>query len=466
MRLFSLLLASLFFVVSVSATPTRLSGVISNTQSQTVELSYYENMVTFKQVVLPIRLDVLGEFTANLDIDEPLVCKFHFGSESYTLYLKPGDDLYLTVDALYNKSDIQFIGQGADHNNFLIKYKNQFGRNVTSSIRQQISQLSSKEFKALIDGFYNDKLNFYSRNRETYYFESDFEAFIKADIIYWRAYQLLQYRWEHSSNGSDQPLRLSDSYYSFLYEINLNNERALNNVYYTYFLDDFLNYQKEKRNRAGDRLNYKYNNASAYFNGKTLAYIKACDLNKRLKYEPSSETLADAKSFIANTTYNEYARILSDAFLKAEALSPGKKAPDFELVDINGNYARLSDYRGKIILLSFWATWCNPCLHEMYYSKSLLSQFNPGDVEFIYVALENSRESWQNYVRMEGLTGKHLFANGIYETDVALDYGIKSVPHYILIDRDGTIVRNPENKPSQGGIAEDIRELLSGRKLR
>ncbi len=448
----------------IYAESTQLGGTITNTQARSAELTYYKDLVNFKEVKVRLILDTSGEFKANLDITEPLVCKFHFSTESYTLFLSPGDDLHLTMDARYNNSKITFVGQGAAHNNYLIEKERKFGRKMQGNVRYQLTKLGHEEFKELVDRLYNEQLSLYQSYEKTSKFTPTFAAFAKADIEYWRAYHLLQYRWEHSANWED-PLELPQSYYSFLDEITINNDEALQSLNYTYFVADFLNYKTHERKQQGDHRTYPFENAAAYFSDKTLAYIQLNEWNRKLKVKPSSATLAEAEAFISNTDYKEYARILSKTFLKANQLTPGKMAPDFSLVDINGNAVNLSDYKGKVVLLAFWASWCNPCLHEMPYSKDLLASFSPSKVEFIYVALEKSKPTWQNYVRKHNLTGQHVFANGIYETEIAIDFDIQSVPYYILIDKEGKIAKNPATKPSFGGLKEDIKSLLEGKKL-
>jgi peroxiredoxin len=81
-----------------------------------------------------------------------------------------------------------------------------------------------------------------------------------------------------------------------------------------------------------------------------------------------------------------------------EGLLAGDKAPDLNLVDLQGNPARLSDQKGKLIILNFWASWCTPCLIEMPDLKRLYEHFKDRGLEIVAVAVEDDQQSIQKLV--------------------------------------------------------------------
>lgn len=114
----------------------------------------------------------------------------------------------------------------------------------------------------------------------------------------------------------------------------------------------------------------------------------------------------------------------------------GMPAPDFELKDLNGKIWRLKDLNGKIIILNFWASWCNECKEE---KKSLQSYFNKNassdDLIFITVLYKDNSLAVADMAKKAGYTFPILVDDGV----VSSIYGIKGVPETFLIDKRGIL---------------------------
>ena len=137
-----------------------------------------------------------------------------------------------------------------------------------------------------------------------------------------------------------------------------------------------------------------------------------------------------------------------------------KQAPDFTLKDANGHTVRLSDYRGKVVLLDFWATWCGPCKIEIPWFQEFERQYK--DKGFAVIGVAMDEEGWNvvkpfaqhmsiNYRVVVGDdTIGDLYANG----------GIDALPTTFLIDRGGRIASIHVGLSSKSDFEDDIQELL------
>ena len=115
----------------------------------------------------------------------------------------------------------------------------------------------------------------------------------------------------------------------------------------------------------------------------------------------------------------------------------GVSAPSFQLEDLNGQDISLEQFRGKIVLLDFWATWCEPCRMTMPVVERLSREYS-NDVVLLAVNLMETQKEVERYVAEEGIQSHVLLdKNG----SVGRIYGAESIPMQFLIDRDG-IVRN------------------------
>lgn len=114
----------------------------------------------------------------------------------------------------------------------------------------------------------------------------------------------------------------------------------------------------------------------------------------------------------------------------------GFPAPDFELKDINGKKWKLEDLKGKIVILNFWASWCNDCREEKKSIQSYLSKNGtPDDLVFITVLYKDNPLTVTEMVKKEGYTFPVLIDDGVVSTI----YGIKGAPETFLIDKKGIL---------------------------
>ncbi|MCP2519925.1 TlpA family protein disulfide reductase [Candidatus Aminicenantes bacterium AC-335-A11] len=126
--------------------------------------------------------------------------------------------------------------------------------------------------------------------------------------------------------------------------------------------------------------------------------------------------------------------LLSFIFCKSEELTI---APDFTLQDINGNLVRLSDFRGKIIILNFWATWCPPCRKEIPIFIKLYKKYKDEGLVIIGISLDRGgKEVVIPFVKKYGINYPVLI--GTSEVEEAYG-GIRGIPTTFIIDKEGKI---------------------------
>ena len=117
------------------------------------------------------------------------------------------------------------------------------------------------------------------------------------------------------------------------------------------------------------------------------------------------------------------------------------EAPDIELPSPDGFALRLSDLRGKVVLVDFWASWCRPCRMENPNVVRLYQRFHDKGFEIFSVSLDQSRDAWLKAIQDDGLLWPHHVSDlrGWNSTAGRL-YGISSIPATVLVDRQGNIV--------------------------
>jgi len=114
----------------------------------------------------------------------------------------------------------------------------------------------------------------------------------------------------------------------------------------------------------------------------------------------------------------------------------GHPAPDFTLTDLDGNTVRPSGFRGKVVFLNFWATWCPPCRAEMPEMEEVYQAYKDKDVVIIGVDLRESMSSVQSFVEENGYNWTFVVDS---TGEVARDYMVTGIPSSFFIDKDGII---------------------------
>ena len=149
----------------------------------------------------------------------------------------------------------------------------------------------------------------------------------------------------------------------------------------------------------------------------------------------------------------------SDAFAAAGFLA-GKFAPDFALHSLDGSEIRLSDFRGRPVLLNFWATWCAPCRIEMPWLAELYSAYHAKGLEVIGISLDDpgQQDAVRKFVREKGVNYTILFGTN----SVADTYGgVRLMPQIFYISPGGLITNSSIGITSKADLDSYIRRLLA-----
>ena len=120
-------------------------------------------------------------------------------------------------------------------------------------------------------------------------------------------------------------------------------------------------------------------------------------------------------------------------------LTPGARAPNFALPDRTGRTYTLASFSGRPVLIDFWATWCGPCRQTMPEVESLHRRY-AGELQVVGINIEGNSADVLAYLDQGGYTFRVLFDSGNWESVVASDYGVNSIPHTFLLDRSGRVL--------------------------
>lgn len=140
-------------------------------------------------------------------------------------------------------------------------------------------------------------------------------------------------------------------------------------------------------------------------------------------------------------------------------LPVGRPAPEIAQQTPEGGTFALSQLRGKIVLIDFWASWCRPCRIENPNVKRVYERFKGKGFEILGVSLDRDHAMWVKAIQDDGLPWKHVSDLGFWNNAAAQEYGVTGIPYTVLVDRDGNILE----KGLRGEQLEaKLAELLGG----
>lgn len=178
--------------------------------------------------------------------------------------------------------------------------------------------------------------------------------------------------------------------------------------------------------------------------------------------ELESRVAAYKKQYPRSEYNKELDNVIADKY-KLEAdirkFDVGNPGVDFTFKTLDGKTMKLSDLKGKVVYMDFWASWCGPCKGEMPHAKQIKEHFkDKEDVVFLYVSIDEKEEAWKKGIETLAISGIHTRTPG-WGGEIAKLYRIESVPAYFLIDKQGKFVTKKTPRPSQ---SDELIKLIEG----
>ena len=359
----------------------------------------------FKDSTYSADLDENGSFAIDIAMDSAAYISFKHGFETTAMYVKPGDQIKLTINPEQFDETIKYEGSEASSflaQKYLIQEEGDF-------YGEPYYLSTEEEYQGLMDAFKAELVESLDQMDDTTFVQAEL-ANIDEDIEFMvnRQKNMSEYTMDVRGYMMNQSNLSRD--YNFYGRIDSLDQSA-----YALMLDEFVDTMKVLLQQVED-----------------VEYVK------------SEEKKLDArrKSWMERKTQRD------------NMPQAGDVAIDFTYPDTTGQNYSLSSFKGNLVYVDVWATWCGPCKAEIPSLQQLEADYHDQAITFLSVSVDTDEAAWRKMVQDKSLGGTQLWADGW--SQITKDYAIFGIPRFMLFSADGKVISNDAPRPSSA----DIRDLF------
>ncbi len=441
----------IFSVASGIAQPIQVSGKITGAALPGIrEIQFYANGQIKKFAVDKES----GAFKGELNIKTPQFLEIKSGNSSEFLYVAPGETLSMTIEKpTFVETNIELepgkikqlkmvmdrfyaaLAENGINPKEREWVKELFFRHATADIALEAARSEIRQQEAFIDGFVPA-------------FKTDFERFAHAFKTYISigglSLQQLEAELEALSKKEMDVTVLTIPFFRE-YLVDLTNAYAGRKLESYGIEVDYLKEGYISQHIAAE--------ACAKFipNQSVINYLLYDKINRELIVNTLNHPkyvdflLAHVDKSVSDQFAEKVAQLKANSSGKEKKDRPA--AFDFTLHDAEGKVYRLADFKGKMLFIDFWASWCAPCKAQIPHIRELEKHYAGKDIVFASVSLDVSKPAWLKAVKEENLHGAVLYAEGAFKNPFPVNYGIQAIPRFMLIDANGKIISDNMPKP-------------------
>lgn len=358
----------------------------------------------------------------------------------------------MTFKLTQTRTEAEFSGKGAEANNYMkFRLFPKAGSYLEAGSNLRGDFMSTK---ALVDSLAAVHINTLDTLSNTPYAFKQLEpARVKADVI--NSY--ISYA---GYSGVFANVKTEKEMQAKWNNFNVSLTQYVNPIY-----KDIMNENMLSVATVGDVLSYqKYSTlASLWFkdisiSARSVELYACAKIVNNLREEISEQTINKAKSFLRTVKNADFTTEVEGQIVQSSKLLPGQPAIDFEMTDAEGRVKHLADFKGKVIYIDLWATWCGSCIQESPAFEDLGKKYAGKDIIFLSVSTDTTTQLWLMYLdeHQKELTQYH-------SNDAALKDGwaVMYIPRFILIDKNFNIVNAYAPLPSGEEIGSLINFILN-----
>ena len=401
-----------------------------------------------------VTADELGNFSLSVPLEDNSLLLFSIDDESFLLIADANDQLNLKI----KRADFP-LGIEISSNNLTEYQSYQKYLNDVKGLDTRIE----KEMNKYRDGLENSAI---SLSEEKIAIAKDNLSGSSFENLIWKAtgelvvnkIKSIEYRFSNTNFDPDKERVsvLSEAKNQGVFSLkSLQSQRAGIRDITHYYARTFGIYDSVNTAQGKELAEYDIKRiAYEELNGKRLEVLKYIDERQALAYAKLflvAERIGEIELTKAEASYRsyleeyedfpKYIEFLTYFYNEIKSVSPGEPGISFSLTDKDGIIHTLEEYKGKYLMLDFWAGWCQPCLEEFPIMKKIYNDFSRDDFEIVAISTEIDKSVWEDDIDRFKNPWPQLYGGNGFNQETFKAYKGGGIPFYILIDREGNIIR-------------------------
>ena len=437
-----------------------IAGKLENSESPIISVSHdYEEIAQDS-----VKSD--GSFVLAFDYEETGIYSVLNGDLRFSLYLNPGDSIFITGDSKEFEQTFTASGDMAQENVYLNKkdyflYESGlYDPYVFMALKKDVYFSKKDSIISIAKTFYEELKSkegidtaFLSREESSFYYQDIF-----LDQLYPMYHALANKIPQDSVDFPIEEIRKK------VETLPMDNPELLRVEFYVYMtyrrIESLANEIMEADSSITAIEMAEWIAIDSLIKVPEIGdFFKYGFIKRSMEYRGPLQLEEVYNKFMSENSTAKYAKRLEKVKAKWDPISPGKSVPDFTFTDIKGDSVKLSDLKGNLVYIDIWATWCGPCIAEHPYLDAVREEYKEKPISFLTVSIDDTREPWEKMVKNKKMDGLQWFAANAWKSELTQFFLVNSIPRFILLDKEGKIIDPSAERPS-GKIREILDEQL------
>jgi len=410
-----------------------------------------------------IHPDANGSFTHAIP-DLTKISNYYIlsGEQDYMPFkVAPGMKLDITFDAAAFKSSLRFAGTGADINNYLVAKSN-----ATGQMNYDVYKLDPVPFQAAQDSILNVQKALLGETKKADA-NDPFWTTEEAEVLFTWANNLMMFESYHAYFAQQEGYKAPVEFFSFQKDL---DPAYVNSNAFKSYVSSVVRTAAQAKIAEMKKADSSLAVNSSMVNLETaVEMIKSPvvldnflfdDISGQVQWKEIADVQESIDFFLARCKDTSLVNKLNATVAEWKLLGQGQPAFEFSGKDAQGNTVKLSDFRGKLVYVDVWATWCGPCKYEIPYLDTLETDYHGKNIVFISYSIDEDHDAWLKFVPEHKLQGVQIIGEKAWESALCKNYKIMGVPTFMLFDTEGKIVSVKMTRPSDKATRAKFDSML------
>lgn len=445
-----LFLILLFVIQTAYSKQVNFYAKVDNPIEKQLTFTYLRADTDENLSVYKLDLKAGNEVEFLLDIEKDKFIDLTYNGIVIKIYVRSNDDLKLFFDGQNIRESLRFEGVGAENNNLIADYYRSYKSDkftefeaahltikIEESLAKQAKEQPIDNYLSSITQLREDQMKFLMFRKLSSEIDPFVFDYLKYDILYSTEVQKIYGFIQNKEIVDVNDYQTLSEKHQLLKSIKIRDDQRLNHAAYLNFMNALILYKYLPRDmNKSDLLERLYELADRELDGRSRYYILA-QLMLDSYNKTGKTTLAQKyfQQYEQANPYEEYTQTIRDAYGTDLQLMPRAVAPNFTVKDKNGKNVSLSNYKGKVVYISFWASWCKPCIQGFKKSKEIRTQLDNMGVVLLNISLDKKESNWRNAMQQYAVLGENTIATDL--DGIKRLYDISSIPAYHIVGKDG-----------------------------